>query len=213
MIHVLIVEDHKIVIDGIKSILLHENGICVEGEAIDGEMAIKFLENGRVDVALVDIEIPQKNGLELTRYIKENHPEAKVLILSMYKNSQYIDAAIKYGADGYMLKDNADQEELVLAIKELANGGIHFGDEVKNIQFNSQRGRGIDQEGRATLTAREKDVLQLILDGMTTIEIARKLHIASSTVETHRKHLLEKLRVPNVALLVRKAIEDGYLED
>ena len=212
MIKVLIVEDHQILADGIKSLLVHQEGIQVIGDAPDGKLAIEFLEEHEVDVALVDIEMPVLNGLDLTKKIKEVYSDTKVIILSMHKKAQYINAAIEFGADGYILKDNADKDEIVGAIKEVAKGGMHFGSEVVNIQFKSQREKLKWEKERVTLTKREKEVLNLVADGLTTEEISKRLFIATSTVDTHRKHLIEKMGVANSIQLVRKAGEEGYLE-
>lgn len=212
MIRILLAEDHKIVRDGIASLLTTDREIEVVAEAADGEEAKILLEEQKIDVAILDIEMPKLNGLQLTQFIKKHYPEIKVLILSMYKNPQYINAAINMEADGYILKDNADQEELILAIKEVAEGGIHFGSEVMNIQVIAQREGYKKGQEKAHLTNREKEVLELLSQGLTTQVISDRLFIGASTVETHRRHLLEKLDASNSVLLVRKAIEGGYLD-
>lgn len=209
MIKVLLVEDQKIVLDGFRSLLTYQEKITVVGEAVDGETAIELVKNLPIDVALIDIEIPVINGLDLTKFIKENHPDIKVLILSMYQNPQYIRAAIDIGADGYMLKDRTDQEELMLAISEVYNGGIHFGQEIIKIDIEGRR--GVHSTAKVNLTKREVEVLSWLNQGLTTPEIGEKLFIAHSTVDTHRKHLLKKFNVSNTILLLKKALEGGYL--
>lgn len=211
MIRVLFAEDHKLVRNGILSLLDTDQDIEVVAEAADGEEAKTLLMEQTVDVALLDIEMPKLNGLQLTQYIKKNYPAIKVLILSMYKNPQYINAAINKNADGYILKDSADQEELILAIKNVADGRIHFGNEVMNIQVMAQREDYKKGQEKIHLTRREKEVLELIADGMTTKAISSVLHIEDSTIETHRRNLLHKLKAKNSLQLVRKTIEGGYL--
>lgn len=210
MIRVLLVEDHPIVLDGVKSLLTYEDNIKVVGEAGDGYAALRILETQQVDVAIVDIEMPNMNGIELTRQIKKQYPDTSVLILSMYKNKQYINTAIEIGADGYLLKDEANQKELVWAIKEIAKGEIYFGAEVTKIQIQSRRGKPETEQPK--LTKREVDVLKLIAEDLKTHEIADRLFVAPSTIETHRRHLIKKMGVKSSLGLVRKAIEGGYLE-
>lgn len=211
MIRVLIVEDQKIVLDGINSLLKNEENIEVVGLVSDGEEAKNSILNTLVDVALVDIEIPGLNGIELTQYIKDNQPEIKVVILSMHKHPEYIQAAIDKGADGYLLKDDTNHDEMVLAINEVADGNLYYSEVVTKINILGQRGNSKRSNQRAVLTPREKEVLKLLAEGQSAPKIGKKLHIAPSTVDTHRKHLLEKFEVANTILLVRKALEEGYL--
>lgn len=212
MIRVLLAEDQQIVREGLKALLANDPNILVSCEAADGEVAKAMLTQHEVDVALLDIQMPKVNGLQVTQYIKQHHPTVKVLILSMHKKPEYINTAINMGADGYLLKGNADHGELIGAIKEVADGGIHFGSEITKIQVAAQREEYLHAQKRVRLTPREKEVLQLVASGLTSKAISEKLFVAETTVETHRRHLLEKLNVSNVVLLVRKAIEGGYLD-
>ena len=211
MTRVLLAEDTKIVMDGIKSILAKKpEKLKLVAEAADGQIAMELLKKKSIDVAILDIELPKVTGLQLTEHIKEHYPETKVLIISMYKKLQYIKAAIGKGAKGYILKDNSDEDELFSAIEKVMAGGVYFDDEVMKIYFDNEQGPSNPE--RAKLTRREKEILQLTYEGLSGPEMAEKLHIALSTIETHRRHLMEKMDVKNVVGLVKKAIEEGYLE-
>ena len=210
MINLILVEDQQIVLQGLTAILKYEENIQVVAKASNCEEAINKLGSSSIDVAIVDIELPDANGLELTKIIKETYPAIKVLILSMYRNPQYIKAAIDFGADGYMLKDNTDQEEMVLAIKEVANGGVHFGSEVTKIDIVARRESFATKTQEIKLTKREEEVMFLLADGLTTPQIAEELFITTNTVDTHRKHLLKKFDVKSTVLLIKKARELGF---
>ncbi len=215
MIRVLIADDHQIVRDGLKSLLSPETGIQVVAEAADGEEAKGLLSENEIDVALLDINMPKLNGLQVTEHINTHHPSVKVLILSMFKGAQYITSAINIQAKGYMLKDNVDREELIGAITMVANGGEHFGDEIMRIHRQAHQKaymQNKDQE-KASLTRRELEVLGLIADGLTSKKISTQLHIETSTVETHRRNLFTKLEAKNAVVLVRKAIQGGYISE
>ncbi|MEM6262899.1 MAG: response regulator transcription factor [Bacteroidota bacterium] len=212
MIKVFIVEDQKLVLDGLKSLLKYEENIRVVGEASDGEEAIKLIKETQIDVALVDIELPLLNGLEVTKFIKKNYPNVKVLIISMYKTPEYINTAIDFGADGYMLKDHTDKDEMIFAINEVKKGELYFGKEIIKIDIKGRRIASSKENTKIKLTNREIEVLQHLSKGLSSQQIGEKLFIASSTVDTHRKHLLKKFGVSSTTYLVRKAMEGEYLK-
>ncbi len=207
MINVLIADDHNIVIDGLTEVLNAETGISVVAQASSGEEVLRILEKQQIDVAIIDIEMPNINGIELSGKLKVTHPEIGILILSMHKSVQYIKKLIELGVDGYLLK-NTDKKELVHAIREIAKGEIYLNDEVSKLYIKSKR---LPQQSEVRLTKREQEVLSLIAEDNTTNDISEKLHIEKSTVETHRRNLIKKTRVNSSLGLVRYAIENGFV--
>lgn len=209
-VKVVIADDHQIVIDGLKSLLNQEESIEIVGEAQNGQEILSILEKTEVDLAVLDIEMPLLSGIETTKIIKEKYSNVKVLILSMYNTEKFVRSVIEIGADGYILK-NKGKEELVLAIKYIVNGEEYFGREVEKIFRTSQRKKD-DESKNIKLTKREIEVLKLIAMGKTTPIISEELHIAHSTVETHRRNLIEKTGVNGGSKgLVRYAFEKGYV--
>ncbi|NOU17739.1 MAG: response regulator transcription factor [Bacteroidales bacterium] len=210
MINVIIADDHQIVLDGLKSLLEREKDICPVGEALNGFELLALLENKQVDVAVIDIDMPRMNGIETTKEIKKRYPEVRVLILSMYNDNEYIRQLIEIGASGYILK-NKGKEELVNAIRKIAAGGDYLGDAIiKTLMDEMKKPKKSLNDNKIPLTKREIEVLKLIAQGCTTPQIADKLCIAHSTVETHRRNLIDKLGVANSKELIRYAIENGY---
>ena len=209
MIKVLIADDHTMVIDGLTMLLSEVENIQVVGKAANGLEALKILEEQEVDIAILDVEMPKLNGIETAEQISEKHPHIRVLILSMYNDQSFIKKLIEIGAYGYILK-NKGKEELVDAINSIIDGKKYYGREVVDTLI-SQIEKGKEKKAdNIQLTDREIDVLELIAMGHSTPQIAQKLFIAPSTVETHRRHLIEKTGVPNSKGLIRWAIEKGY---
>lgn len=209
-VKVVIADDHQIVIDGLKSLLDKEDSIEVVGEALNGKDVLAIIEKAEVDLVVLDIEMPLLSGIEVTKIIKEKYPTIKVLILSMYNTEKFVRSVIEIGADGYILK-NKGKEELVLAIKYIADGEEYFGREVEKTFRTSQRKKD-DELKNVKLTKREIEVLKLIATGKTTPKISEQLYIAHSTVETHRRNLIEKTGVDGGSKgLVRYAFENGYM--
>jgi len=208
-IKIIIADDHQIVIDGLKSILSKEIDMEVVKTAKNGEEVIDNLEKELVDIIVMDIEMPILTGIEATEIIKNKYPSVKILILSMYNTAKFVQSLIEIGANGYILKNNG-KEELVKAIRFIMEGDEYFGREVEKTLRQSLK-RKKENYTEVKLTAREKEVLKLIAIGDTTPIIAKKLFIAHSTVETHRRHLLEKTGVRNSKSLVKYAYENGFL--
>jgi DNA-binding NarL/FixJ family response regulator len=207
MINIIIADDHEIVVEGLHSLLENEEGITIVGEAYNGEEVIPLLESNAVDVAVLDISMPKMDGIDLTKFIKSNYPKVKILILTMHNEIGFIRRIIEAGAHGYILK-NKGKEELVRAIQALYNGNEYLGEEVTKTLFSSIRNTTV--YGEIQLTKREKEVLKLIANSFTTPKISDELNIAPSTVETHRRNLIEKTGVQNSKGLVKFAIENGY---
>ncbi len=209
MIRVLIVDDHQVVLDGIQSMLDREEGIFVSGKAMSGPDALEFLKYNPVNVALIDINMPGMDGIELCKAIRKKYPEIKVLALTTFNEVSFITNMMKSGASGYLLK-NTTKEELITAIKTIQKGEQYLAREVQEKLISASFGKK-DTAFIPRLTRREKEVLKLILEEFTTKEIAEKLFISNATVETHRLHLLNKLGVRNTAGLVKVAIEKGLV--
>ena len=197
IIKVFIVDDHYMVIEGIHSLLQNEKSIEWSGHATNAVSCLAFLQQQQPDVILMDINLPDKSGIDLCKQVKEKYPSIFIIGLSTFNQLSFIQKMMDSGASGYVLK-NASQTELMEAIETVAKGKIYFSDEAsKTLQKN--------EATHIILTRREKEVLELIADGMTNNEIAQKLFISSTTVDTHRKNLLAKFEAKNTASLIRKA--------
>jgi two-component system nitrate/nitrite response regulator NarL len=207
MIRVFIIDDHPMVVEGIKALLAHSNTAEICGAAHDGYSALEQLKSLHAEVALVDINLPDMNGIDLCALLKKEFPELKILGLSTFKERSYITRMIEAGASGYLLK-NAAKEELEEAIVTSRQGRMYMSMEVAAVLTKPAP----ERPALPMLTAREKEVLQLIADGLTNQEIADKLFISILTVDSHRKNLLAKFSVKNTAAMVRFALEYKLIE-
>lgn len=203
-IKVVLAEDHDLVRAGIRALLETAADVEIVGEAANGSDAVALIESTQPDVVLMDISMPVLNGLEATRRIVKLHPRPRVIILSMHADKEYVREALLAGASGYVLK-TADRRELELAIAAVARGDAWLGSGVAHVVVEDVLERG-DTEAPEELTPRQREVLQLIAEGHTTKEIARRLHVSVKTVETHRAQIMERLEIRHVAGLVRYAI-------
>mgnify|MGYP003390055005 FL=1 len=206
MINVFIVDDHQLVIEGIMSFLQKEKDIKVAGYATTAMACLDFFKTNTADVILMDINLPDMNGMDLCKLIKTNYAGIAVIALSTLNQGSYITQIIENGASGYLLK-NADKEEIIEAIVTVENGKPYFSFEAGKIYKATTEKR----IGLPVLSKREKEILKLIAEGLTNIEISKQLFISIDTVDTHRKNLYTKLNVKNTALLIRQAIENNYL--
>jgi two-component system response regulator NreC len=212
-IRVLLVDDHTVVRQGIRRILESNPEIEIVGEVGDGRAAVEAAKRLRPTVAIVDISLPGLNGIEVTRQVSKAVPETRILILSMHADDAYIHQGLKAGARGYLLKD-ADDQDLFKAVTAVSAGGSYFSPAVSRVVLNGYLGDGevrpADEIGG--LSEREREVLQLIAEGKSNKEIAQVLSLAVSTVDSHRKHIMEKLDLHNTAALVRFAARKGLIE-
>jgi DNA-binding NarL/FixJ family response regulator len=211
MIRVMIAEDHKIVREGIVSLISREPEIEVIGEAENGVTAIDMARELEPDVIVMDISMPELNGIEAMVRIREYLPEGRIFALSMHEDRRFVLEALKSGANGYMLKDCA-AEDLVLGIKAIAGGETFFSPRVAAMLANDYVKR-INEPGSPldSISGREREVLKLIAEGLNTKAIAYKLDISIKTVETHRTHIMKKLHIFNVAELTKLAIKEGLV--
>jgi len=208
-IAVLLADDHTLVRQGLKILLEREPGLEVVAEAGDGRRALELIDELRPEVAVLDISMPQLNGLEAARRISKISPETRVVLLSMYKSREYIREAVRAGVRGYVLKEDA-AEELVEAIHKVARGGYHFAPPILEEIVTSARS-GFSDSRLERLTPREREVLQLIAEGYTNEEIAKLIYRSPETVRSHRASIMKKLNLHNVAELVRFAIAQGLV--
>jgi DNA-binding NarL/FixJ family response regulator len=212
-ITVLIADDHTVVRQGVRRILEDDGDIEVVGEAADGRTAIELVERLRPAVVLMDVGLPRLNGIDSTREIAKRAPQTKVIMLSMHADRAYVRRSIEMGARGYVLKD-AEDLDLVGAVKAVARGGSSFSpavvSQLREHLVAPAAARDGDSE-LALLTDRERQVLQLIAEGRSNKEVAVVLDVGVSTVDSHRKHILEKLGLHNTADLVRFAVRHGLV--
>jgi len=217
MVKILLVDDHKIIRDGIKAMLFSETDFSIVGECEDGEEVVDFVSVNEVDVVLMDINMPNMNGIDATRAVTDLYPGLRVIALTMHNEDGYISKILKAGAMGYVLK-NAGRAELIRAINDVMVKGNYFTEEVATIIMSkymkrNSNARQINQlVSPEDLTKRELEVLKLIAGELTNNEIAGKLFISPRTVDTHRRNLLQKLAVKNTAGLVKFALQHGIIE-
>jgi len=202
-IKVLLVDNHPLVLDGLKALLETYGHIQVVGTAVYAIAGAEEARRTLPQVVLMDINMPQMNGIEAIDLFKSTVPEARILMLSMHDNREYISASVMRGASGYILKD-VPTEEIVAAIEAVAVGGTYFSSGVSDALLSR---KGMDDPD--SLTARERDVLIAIASGSSNREIADTLAISSATVETHRKNIKRKLGIATTAGLIRYVMENG----
>lgn len=207
-------DDHKIFRDGVRSILEKESDIVVVDDAANGIEVLEKIEKLEIDVLVLDIDIGKPNGIEITEMVSKNHPEIKVLILSMMGLHDFVIQALEKGAIGFLLK-NTGKDEVLTAIRSVSKGDSYFSREVSAVLIEqlhkpaSLRKRSAD----IPISPREIEVLKLIAQEFSNAEIAEKLFISIRTVDTHRRNLLEKLGAKNTAGLVRFAIKKGLVDE
>jgi DNA-binding NarL/FixJ family response regulator len=201
---VFIVDDHYMIIEGLRSLLQNEQGVEVTGHAMNAESCMAFLNRQLPDVILMDINLPGKSGIELCGEVKRKFPQVRILGLSTFNQRTYIEKMMQNGADGYILK-NAGRQELLTGIERVMQNRTYMSHEAA-LAVRTQ-----DAEEGPELTRREKEVLALIAAGMTNQEIADRIFVSVTTVETHRKNLLQKFDARNVAALISIASRKGFL--
>ncbi len=200
-ISVLIVDDHPMVLEGMKALLAGLSYVEVAGAASNAFEAIEILKQTPVRIAIVDINLPEISGIELTKKIKQEYPEVQVLAMSTFKERSYISQMIQVGASGYLVK-SASKEEIAEAILTAHEGRLYLSLDINSLTHDQSAVSELP-----ILTTREKEILQLIADGLTNPQIAQQLFISLHTVDSHRKNLLAKFNVKNTASLIKLAVK------
>lgn len=211
-IRVLIADDHNLVRESLVSVL-NASGACqVVAEASDGIEAVEKAQATRLEVVIVDISMPRLNGIEVVRRLRETLPETKTLVLTMHQEDEYVLQLVHAGAAGYLAKDCATAE-LIAAVRNVSEGRGHFSQQAAKVLADSlHRPQRALEDPYGDLTPREREVFHLLVEGLTTKEIARRLEISVKTAENHRVRVLNKLDVRNTAELVRYAVRRGLLD-
>jgi len=207
-LNILLVDDHQIVTDGLTAMLGDVPGICLKGVATDGAMALEMSRVLKVDVVLMDVDMPGMNGIAATQHFKREFPNIRILILTMHDEKGMIQVLLEAGADGYLLKTSS-REDVLKGIQNVVSGEQHLSADVQSILLREDEQP--HNETLAQLTTREVEVLRLIAEGYSNKEIGDRLFISHRTVDTHRTNLMQKLDVHNIAGLVRLAIECGLV--
>ena len=203
---IFIVDDHQMIIEGLKSLLQNSENIELVGSATSAEKCLQFLKMSFCDVILMDINIPDINGIDLCEMVTKKYPNIKVIALSTFSQGTYVRKMIESGANGYLLK-NADKHEILKAIAMVMNGNNYLTIEAEMaLRYENEL-----QNKLPKLTKREKEVLILIVDGLTNNQISEKLFISIDTVDSHRKNLHSKLNVNNTAMLIKFANENNLI--
>ncbi|MFZ3579714.1 response regulator [Virgibacillus sp. DJP39] len=208
MIKIMLVDDHAVLRDGLKNIIELESDIKVVGEAVSGDEALDKVGDLEPDIVLMDINLPIRNGIEVTGILKERFPTIKICILTMHSHEEYFMSAIREGADGYLLKDSPS-EQVIEAIREVARGEsvIHPSMTKKLLTFHQQKSESkVEKSGQ--LSEREKEVLVCLLEGLSNKEIADKLFISDKTVKIHVSKIFKKLKVKSRSQAIIHAVQN-----
>ena len=212
-IRILLADDHTVIRKGLRALLERQNDFAVVAEASDGREAVEMAAVAIPDVAVIDIGMPNLNGIEAARRITEKRPETAVVILSMHADESYVLRALKSGARGYLLKDSPE-EDLIHAIQAVHKGKAFFSPEISKMlaedYMRQMRQRGVE-DSYELLTPREREILQMLGEGNSNKDVATKLSLSLHTVETHRGNVLEKLNLHSTAEMILYAVRKGIV--
>lgn len=213
-IKVFILDDHQVLIDGIKALLKNEPDIVVNGEANLAIEALSLIQKNIPHIVLCDISLPGLSGIEFTKKIKLQFPDIKILALSMHGEKDTILEMIEAGASGYLLK-NTGKEEMIRAIKKVAEGKVYLSDDVsvEMMKALNEKSKPKEEESKIRLTDREIEIIRYIAKEYSNAQIAEKLFISERTVETHRKNIFRKVEVRTPVGLIKYAIENNLLSE
>lgn len=207
-IRVLIADDHAIVVEGLQHVVATQSDFEVVGSAEDGRIAVERAHELEPDIVVMDMAMPGMNGIEATRAIHDWNPGVRVIMLSMYSKMEYVYRALQAGASGFIVKRSAARE-LVEAIRAVHAGRHYFSAQIADSVIGGYVGRDAPEDPLRILSAREREVLQLLAEGKGVADIAETLHLSRKTIETHRAHLYQKLDIHDLPGLVRFAIQHG----
>jgi len=210
-VRILLAEDHQMVREGLRALLEGEEDLEVIAETDDGRSAVEMTERLRPHVVVMDISMPCLNGLDATRHLARGRSGARVLILSMHADRRYVAEAFRAGAGGYVLKDGAF-EELAEAVRIVARGGRYLRADLAGLGKGTRKDSDESSATFFMLTPREREVLQLLAEGVSNKEIAALLHVSVKTIETHRQHLMEKTGFRSIAELTKYALRHGLTD-
>ncbi|MEI7725392.1 MAG: response regulator transcription factor [Bacteroidota bacterium] len=215
-IRIFLVDDHQLVRDGIKALLISAEDLTILGEASSGRECFEKIAMEPPDILILDISLPDTNGIEITKRISTEYPDTRVLILSMYTNEDFIFNSVKAGARGYLPK-NTSREELLSAIHAIYEGEEFFSDSISRIMLKSYVRKAkeddlVSQGGPIPLTTREIEILKLFAEGFINKEISDQLDISIRTVETHKNHIMKKLELKSTVELIKYAIRNKIVE-
>jgi DNA-binding NarL/FixJ family response regulator len=210
-IRLMIVDDHKMIRDGIKLMLKNNPEIKLIAEAENGLEAIKYIDNNptAVDVILMDISMPKLDGIAATKDIKGNHKNIHILAITMHIEESYINDMMKAGANGYILKESG-KDDLIDAIEKVANGKLYFSSEVSSIIIGNMLNEDSKNHTKSIISDREKEVIKLVSQGVSNAEIGVKLNLSARTIESHRRNILQKLDLKNTAEMISYAIKHKW---
>jgi DNA-binding NarL/FixJ family response regulator len=209
-IRIILADDHTIVRHGLSKLLQQEKDMEVIAQAKDGHTTVELVKEMSPDIVVMDIGMPDLNGIDATRQIVRDHPKVKIIGLSMHSGRKFVEEMLKAGASGYLLKDCAI-EELTVAINTVMSGKTYLSPAVANVVVENYVRHPSEKGGSvfSVLSGREREVLQLMAEGKTTKQIAKRLHISPKTVEGHRIRIMDKLGIDSIAKLTKYAIQEG----
>lgn len=210
---IIVADDHRMVREGLRSLIERQPGLSVTAEARDGTEAVSLTKKHRPDLVVMDISMPNLNGLEATRLIRKEKDQTRIIVLSMHADRRYVAEAFKAGADGYLLKDSAFGE-LSKAIKTVLQGKRFISPSIADLLIDGYLTREDQPQPSAynLLSVREREVLQMMAEGQATRQIAKVLNLSVKTIETYRKQIMDKLDLHSVAQLTKYAIREGLTD-
>ncbi|MBA3007587.1 MAG: response regulator transcription factor [Proteobacteria bacterium] len=211
ILKIIVVDDHKIVRDGLCSLIEGLSGYTIVGRAENGRQAIEVARREKPDIIIMDVSMPEMNGIDATSSIMEEIPSCKIIVLSMHSDKRFITGALQAGASGFLLKECAFQE-LNQALDAVRSGQTYLSPKIAGMVVHDYRRRLLSEAKEENLTTKEREVLQLIAEGRSTKEIAERLFVSVKAIEGRRGRLMEKLQINSVAGLVKYAIREGLTE-
>ncbi len=210
-IEILVVDDHKIVMDGLCSLITGLSGYRIIGRATNGRQAIDIACRAKPDIIIMDLSMPEMNGIDATSCILKEIPSSKIIMLSMYSDKRFVIGSLQAGASGFLLKDCAFKE-LSQALEAVRSGQTYLSPQIASTVVHDYRRRLIAENTEKTLTTKEREVLQLLAEGYSTREIADKLFVSIKAIEGRKRKVTQKLRINSVAGLVKYAIREGLTQ-